>query len=264
MTGGGTKLPRSSPCSSSSASHSASSTSLLRPGTIFTCRTLTSFSSNGRSSSTYQTGFQYEPVASITTSVTPSMANQSAIASRSPVNDAKVRVCLRRPRPCGWGVRTHATTSRLPTSIAAQRSTRRSIGLLLVLLQRVEPVGPADQRFCATCTRQQFEVPGSPLAQSVRRVRAHQVRTSSTGPSTGFSSPEAAEGHGSLCGVEPARTGSTPHRVPAVRSAGGDVGDADLHHRLEGLHAERRVQRLRGLGGQLDLGAVELRMALRV
>src|SRR4051794_5058508 len=38
MAGGGTKLLRSSPCSSSSASHSASSTSLLRPGRIFTWR----------------------------------------------------------------------------------------------------------------------------------------------------------------------------------------------------------------------------------
>src|SRR5262249_62324468 len=37
--------------------------------------------------------FQYEPVASITTSVTPCAANQSAIASRSPVNDENVLVC---------------------------------------------------------------------------------------------------------------------------------------------------------------------------
>src|SRR6266511_3520846 len=64
MTGGGTKLPRSSPCSNSSHSHAASPTSVLRPGRIFTCRALTSSSSNPRSSSTYQTGFQYCPVAS--------------------------------------------------------------------------------------------------------------------------------------------------------------------------------------------------------
>src|SRR6266511_512047 len=82
MTGGGTKLPRSSPCSNSSHSHAASPTSVLRPGRIFTCRALTSSSSNPRSSSTYQTGFQYCPVASITTWVTPWSPSQSPSAER--------------------------------------------------------------------------------------------------------------------------------------------------------------------------------------
>jgi hypothetical protein len=81
MAAGGTKLPRSSPCSSNSASQAASATSVLRPGRILTCRALTSSSWKPRSSSTCQIGFQYWPVASITTWVTPSAVNQSASAS---------------------------------------------------------------------------------------------------------------------------------------------------------------------------------------
>jgi hypothetical protein len=73
-------------------------------------------------------------VASIATSVTPSAVNQSAIASNSPVNEGNVRVCLRRPRPLGAGVRTQATTSFLPISIPAQRGANTSICGLLVLL----------------------------------------------------------------------------------------------------------------------------------
>ena len=79
--GRGTKLPRSSPCSNSSASQAASQTSVLRPGRILTWRALTNNSSKPASSRTYQTGFQYWPVASITTWVTPSAVSQSASAS---------------------------------------------------------------------------------------------------------------------------------------------------------------------------------------
>src|SRR3954451_23356881 len=151
----GTKLLRSSPCSSSSASHSASSTSLLRPGRIFTWRLLTSrISSKGRSSSTYQTGFQYGPVASIAISLTPSARNQSAISSSVWVNEEKVRVCLRRLRPPGPGVRTQATTSSLPMSIPAHRSTSSSTsGLLPLVHDGTGPAGPTDQRRCEACTR---------------------------------------------------------------------------------------------------------------
>jgi hypothetical protein len=48
----------------------------------WTWQALTSSSCNPRSSSTYQQGFQYCPVASITTWVTPSACSQSASASR--------------------------------------------------------------------------------------------------------------------------------------------------------------------------------------
>jgi hypothetical protein len=54
---------------------------VLRPGRILTWRALTNMSSKPASSSTYQTGFQYWPVASITTWVTPSAASQAASAS---------------------------------------------------------------------------------------------------------------------------------------------------------------------------------------
>jgi hypothetical protein len=47
---------------------------------------LTNSSWNPRSSSTYQQGFQYWPVASITTFLTPSACSQSASASRLEVN----------------------------------------------------------------------------------------------------------------------------------------------------------------------------------
>src|SRR4051812_28482752 len=154
IAAGGTKLPRSRPCSSSSANHSASSTSLLRPGTIFTCWALTSFSSaNARSSSTYQTGFQYDPVASITTCVTPSATNHSVIASSDAVKDENVRVCLRRPRPLAAGARTHATTSFLPISIPAHRSTNTSTAASSPSAHTNGPAGPTDQRRCEACTR---------------------------------------------------------------------------------------------------------------
>jgi hypothetical protein len=53
---------------------------VLRPGRTLTWRALTSMSWNPRSSSTHQHGFQYWPVASITTRVTSSPASQPASA----------------------------------------------------------------------------------------------------------------------------------------------------------------------------------------
>jgi hypothetical protein len=93
---------------------------VLRPGRIFTWRALTNSSSNPCSSSTYQHGFQYWPVASITTWVTPSAASHSASASRPDVKVGKVRTSSRRP-PRPSGARTQATSSSLPTSSPAQR-----------------------------------------------------------------------------------------------------------------------------------------------
>src|SRR4029450_2568690 len=86
--------------------------------------------------------------------VTASTFNQSAIAPSDPVNEENVRVCLRRPRPLGAGVRTQATTSSLPMSIPAQRSLRTStIGLLVLAVTEVGPAGPTDQRRCEACTK---------------------------------------------------------------------------------------------------------------
>src|SRR3954462_13977028 len=187
MAGGGTKLLRSSPCSSSSASHSASSTSLLRPGRIFTWWALTSRSWKARSSSTYQPGFQYGPVASIAMSVTPSSVNQSAISSSAPVKEEKVRVCFWRPRPSGLGVRTQATTSFLPMSIPAQRSISTSTRGLLILDpmgrdRRGQPINDAVKRVRDNSSRCRE----GPWRQSLRRARAHHAVTSSAGPDTIF------------------------------------------------------------------------------
>src|SRR3954470_24963152 len=197
IAGGGTKLLRSSPCSSSSASHSASSTSLLRPGRIFTCWALTSRScSNGRSSSTYQTGFQYGPVASIAISVTPSARNQSAISSSVSVNE-KVRVCLRRPRPPGPGVRTQATTSSLPMSIPAHRSTSTSTsGLLPLVHDGTGPAGPTDQRRCEACTRTTVRGAGkAPGVNLITGLTGTKRERAQPAPAA-FSSHEAAPTRG--------------------------------------------------------------------
>ena len=74
------KLPRSRPHSSNWASHSLSFTSVLRPGTFFTWRALTSTTSSvSGSHRAWKTGFQYTPVASIATWVTPWSTNQPTI-----------------------------------------------------------------------------------------------------------------------------------------------------------------------------------------
>ena len=78
-------------------------------------------------------------------SLTPSAVNQSAIASNEPVNEANVRVCLRRPRPLGAGVRTQATTSSLPMSIPAHRSISTSTNGLLTIGTTRGGIGGANR-----------------------------------------------------------------------------------------------------------------------
>ena len=92
----------------------------MRPGRILTCRALTNSSSKPRSSSTYQMGFQYWPVASITTWVISSAASHPASASNPEVKVEYVRTSWSRP-PCPSGTRTQTTTSSLATSNPAQR-----------------------------------------------------------------------------------------------------------------------------------------------
>jgi len=70
-------------------------------------------------------GFQYTPVDSMATSVTPSFASQSESASRSGVVVPKVLTCFVR-RPSLSGKRAHTTSSAWPTSIPAQRSISSS------------------------------------------------------------------------------------------------------------------------------------------
>src|SRR6266516_3986377 len=184
MAGGGTKLPRSSPCSSSSASQAASATSVLRPGSILTCRALTSSSSTPRASSTYLIGFQYGPVASITTCVTPSAASQSANRSKSALKVGNARTSCRRAPPPGPGVRTQATTSSLATSNPAQRSTSRSTTAppSPPVLAPQGPAGPTDQRRCKSCSQPQIALPGRPEELVLHSGLLHQGTTSSARP----------------------------------------------------------------------------------
>src|SRR3954465_1462780 len=80
---GGTKLGRIRPCARRSASQVASFTSVLRPGTALTWAALARASARSFSShSTAQTGFQYTPVASITTCVTHDVRDAVALQPR--------------------------------------------------------------------------------------------------------------------------------------------------------------------------------------
>src|SRR3954452_10908980 len=248
MAAGGTKPPRSNPCSSSSASHSASSTSLLWPGRIFTCWALTSSRWKDRSSRTYQTGFQYEPVASIAMSVTPSVVNQSAISSSAPVNEANVRVSLRRPRPAVSGVRTQATTSFLPISIPAQRSISTSTTDLLVSIptgqdRQGQPINDAVRR----ARGQQFEVPGRPLASvsetgssapsASELSRSHRDSHPSRRPETGhgFSELDAALAQPGQR-IDLLAVDATDVHLEVQVRAGGLAAVAELGDLLAGLH----------------------------
>src|SRR5262245_34422918 len=118
IAGGGTKLDRIRPCAIRSASQVASFTSLLRPGTFFTCAAFARISAN-RPSRMCQTGFQYTPVASIATCVHPALSSHSASANNPCVVVGKrrtsrstLRLLIRRRQ---------ATTSTLCTSRPAHR-----------------------------------------------------------------------------------------------------------------------------------------------
>ena len=87
----GTKLARIRPWARRSDCQAASLTSLLRPGTFFTCRALASTSSTSPSLRMCQTGFQYTPVASMATCRHPCEASQSESSSSSRVVVPKVR-----------------------------------------------------------------------------------------------------------------------------------------------------------------------------
>jgi hypothetical protein len=99
-------------------------TSVFWPGTFLMCIALASTSANA-SSSTCQTGFQYTPVASIATCVTPASAGQSASASNCLVVVPKVATACSAFGP-SW-MRRDATTTSLCTSSPAHRGWNTSI-----------------------------------------------------------------------------------------------------------------------------------------
>src|SRR5262245_9185329 len=119
IAGCGTKLARTSPCANNSDSHVASFTSVLRPGTFFTCTAFARMSSKLLSASTCHTGFQYTPVASIATCVQPFSSSHSLNSIRPAVVVANVRTKCDASLPAVR--RTHATTVSLCTSRPAQR-----------------------------------------------------------------------------------------------------------------------------------------------
>jgi len=83
ISAGGMKLPRNRPTSSSCASHCASLTSVLRPGTFFTCAAFTNSTSIGGCAShrAWNTGRQYTPVDSMVTCVTCCSVSQATICA---------------------------------------------------------------------------------------------------------------------------------------------------------------------------------------
>jgi hypothetical protein len=126
----GTKLARTSPWASRSASQAASATSVLRPGTFLTCAALARTSASSPSESTCQTGFQYTPVASITAWVQPHPASHAPSASSPGVVASNRRTS--RCTPPGSASRTAAATLSLCTSRPAQRGWRTSIAASLL------------------------------------------------------------------------------------------------------------------------------------
>src|SRR5258708_12700669 len=98
--------------------------SVLRPGTFFTCRPLTSI--NGRrSSSRFHPGFQYTPVDSIAATVAPWPVSQS------PRRSSSLLVVPNFSMNCRPSTRTQAHTESLCTSRPTQRRLMTSNGHLL-------------------------------------------------------------------------------------------------------------------------------------
>src|SRR5262249_56847017 len=115
--------------------------SVLRPGIAFTCWAFTSNSWNCPSKMSH-TGFQYTPVDSIATWVTPHSRSQSAIANKSRVNVLNLRFCS---CPCWPSLahNTHAVTLSLCTSSPQQQ--RYTISIVGLLCR--EPGTQKNQRF---------------------------------------------------------------------------------------------------------------------
>src|SRR5215216_2775961 len=238
MGPGGTKLPRSSPCSNSSASQAASQTSVLRPGRILTCRALTSSSSKPASSSTYQIGFQYWPVASITTWVTASAASHPASASSPAVKVENVRTSWARP-PRPSGTRTQATTSSLATSNPAQRATSSST-VDTSLACGWCPAGPTDQatlkRVLTATVRGAGKAPASVFSTGSLAPRKAEL-----GRAHRFSSLVAAPSHGGLIryrGLSAVRTG-----VPQVAAERQGRSYAFLATSFQAVQASQTMPR---------------------
>src|SRR5260370_4699981 len=122
-------------CRSRWASHHPSLSSVLCPFRFFTRSGLASCTLTA-SSNTLNTGFQYDPVLSITTSVTPSCFSQARNRSSS----ATVAPYLRRSTrgsPVNGPTSTDTARNLFPTSMPAHRST--AAGIIVVSFRAGEP-----------------------------------------------------------------------------------------------------------------------------
>src|SRR5215211_3073464 len=239
MTGGGTKLPRSSPCSNSSASQAASHTSVLRPGRILTCRALTSSSWKPRSSSTYQQGFQQ---------LAGGLHHHLGDALRlQPIGQ---RLQARGERPIGAqhlaapaGAIRHANAGHdliladIESGAAVIDDLHRR-HLLVMLVRR--PAGPTDQAtlkdVLAATVRGAGQVPASVLSTGSRAPRKAEL-----GRAHRFSSLVAAPSHGGLIryrGLSAVRTG-----VPQVAAERQGRSYAFLATSFQAVQASQTMPR---------------------
>src|SRR5215203_5556029 len=220
MAAGGTKLPRSSPCSNSSASQAASQTSVLRPGRSLTCRALTN------------------------SSWKPTLLKD--IPDRLPILAGGLHHHLGDPlagqppsqrlQPRGEGrERPHL----LGSSAAPIRDAHADHYLVLGDIQpgaaRVKqlhrrhlpmaygwcPAGPTESTTLKHVLTATVRGAGRPPRQSYQRALSHQGKPSLAGPPR-FSSLVAAPGHGGLIRV--LHPGLFPQATPAssARAAAGD------------------------------------------
>src|SRR5262245_42636863 len=180
IPGGGTKLDRIRPCANRSASQVASFTSLLRPGTFFTCAAFARINAN-RPSRMCQTGFQYTPVASIATCVHPALSSHSASANNPCVVVGKRRTSRSTLRLLMR--RRQATTSTLCTSRPAHRlcnvfiATSLGRGRREALAHRILPTVFQDLRSQLGQPSPLTTITGARRAsgQTHSRARSHQA-----------------------------------------------------------------------------------------
>jgi hypothetical protein len=129
---------------------------------FFTACALTSINSSPAAASrTCQIGFQYTPVASIATWVTPSPTSQSR-SSRNEAVNVRNRRTVETRSPSAPGVRTQAITVFLCTSNPAHRETITSIATDTSLTRRSRHFQdrPRSQATTESETRARSDNPG--------------------------------------------------------------------------------------------------------
>jgi hypothetical protein len=208
MVAGGTKLPRSSPHSSSSHSQAASPTSVLRPGRSLTWRALTNSSWYPRSSSTYQHGFQLLAGRLQHHLGDPLLSEPVGEGLQTGAERRVGTHLLAAPA----GAIGHADTdddlvlADVQPGAASVDHLHR--GHLLVVLVR-RPAGPTDQATLKDVLAATVRGAGKAPHQSYQRALSHQGKPSLAGPT---------DSHPSW---RPQAMGVLPRRKPDAGLAGG-------------------------------------------